>query len=236
MFGELKSKIEVCLTESYKKNKIKDHLFIFEELVLKNKNISKIFFIYDELSSKKELQESLATEFIHESITVYENTLNKIAPIHIKELKMWVGNIKCKNNYQDIDNLFSKNILSLESKIQSKKIILETLKSKKDKKKEVINVPLKSMINVANRTVTKFIESLTESEKKELKTILNIPKEKLIENYNETKLFVLEKLEEQKKNSDNETLKTIDLVMEKIQTESFNELNYYKLKQLKGDL
>ena len=39
----LKSKIEKYLTESYKKNNLKDNLFVFEELVLKNKNISKIF-------------------------------------------------------------------------------------------------------------------------------------------------------------------------------------------------
>ncbi len=42
MFGELKSKIETYLTESYKKGTLKDNLFVFEELVLKNKNISKI--------------------------------------------------------------------------------------------------------------------------------------------------------------------------------------------------
>ena len=39
MFGELKSKIETHLTESYKKGTLKDNLFVFEELVLKNKNI-----------------------------------------------------------------------------------------------------------------------------------------------------------------------------------------------------
>ena len=64
MFGELKSKIEIYLSESYKKGTLKDNLFIFEELVLKNKNISRIFFLYDELSTKKGLQESIVNEFI----------------------------------------------------------------------------------------------------------------------------------------------------------------------------
>ena len=36
-------------------------------------------------------------------------------------------------------------------------------------KKEIINVPLKSMVNVANKTVEKYIQSLSESERKELK-------------------------------------------------------------------
>ena len=42
MFGELKTKIESYLTESYQKQTLKDNLFVFEQLVLKNKNISKI--------------------------------------------------------------------------------------------------------------------------------------------------------------------------------------------------
>ena len=198
MFGELKSKIEIYLSESYKKGTLKDNLFIFEELVLKNKNISRIFFLYDELSTKKGLQESIVNEFINESITAYENLTNKVNPYSLKEIKMWVGHIKCENKYKEIDNLFSTNVLTLESKIKSKKIICEILKTKEQEKKEIINVPLKSMLNVANKTVGKFISSLKESEQKELKKILSTPKTQLIENYNDTKDLVLEKLNEKK--------------------------------------
>ena len=123
MFGELKSKIETYLSESYRGNKLKDSLFVFEQLVLKNKNVSKIFFLYDELSDKKGLSESVANEFINESITAYENLHNKIKQTTIKELKAWVGHVKCENKYKEIDNLFSTNILTLESKIKSKRLI-----------------------------------------------------------------------------------------------------------------
>ena len=237
MFGELKSKIESYLTESYKKNRLKDSIFVFEELVLKNKNLSKIFFLYDELSDNKGLNESVANEFLNESIVAYENLVNKVRPSQIKELKMWIGHVQCKNQYQEIDNLFSKNILTLESKIKSKKIIVENLKSKKEQKTEIINVPLKSMVNVANKTVENFVSSLNESERKELKKILSTPKETLIEQYNLEKKTVIEKLDNQKdKESDLETIKTIDQVLGKLQTESFSELNYYKLKQLNEGL
>lgn len=237
MFGELKSKIEIYLSESYKKGTLKDNLFIFEELVLKNKNISRIFFLYDELSTKKGLQESIVNEFINESITAYENLTNKVNPYSLKEIKMWVGHIKCENKYKEIDNLFSTNVLTLESKIKSKKIICEILKTKEQEKKEIINVPLKSMLNVANKTVGKFISSLKESEQKELKKILSTPKTQLIENYNDDKDLVLEKLNEKKNNeNDSDTINTIDQVLLKIQKESFSELNYYHLKQLKESL
>lgn len=235
-FGELKSKIETCLTESYKNKNLKRDLFVFEELVLKNKNISQVFFLYDELSSNKGLSESVANEFINESITAYENLVNKITPNQIKELKSWVGHIKCENTYKNIDELFFLNVLTLENKIKSKKTILESLKNTPQSQKEIIEVPLNSMVNVANKTVEKFISSLSESEQKELKTILSTPKETLVENYNKIKDEVLNKLNGKKKESDSETQETINKVLNKLQTESFNELNYYKLKQLNGDL
>lgn len=237
MFGEIKSKIETYLVESYKENRFKSSLFVFEELVLKNKNISKIFFLYDELKDQKGLNESVANEFIHESITAYENLINKVKPIHIQELNAWVGHVVCENKYQEIDNLFSTNVLTLENKIKSKKVILENLKTKKEDQKEIIKVPLKSMANVANKTIDKYISSLTESEQKELKLILSTPKETLIENYNNEKENVISKLTKQKNNeSDSETISTIDQVLNKLQTESFSELNYYKLKQLNEGL
>jgi len=237
MFGEIKSKIETYLVESYKENRFKSSLFVFEELVLKNKNISKIFFLYDELKDQKGLNESVANEFIHESITAYENLINKVKPVHIQELNAWVGHVVCENKYQEIDNLFSTNVLTLENKIKSKKVILENLKTKKEDQKEIIKVPLKSMVNVANKTIDKYIASLTESEQKELKVILSTPKETLIENYNTEKENVISKLTNQKNNeSDSDTISTIDEVLNKLQTESFSELNYYKLKQLNEGL
>jgi hypothetical protein len=235
-FGELKSKIETCLTESYKNKNLRRDLFVFEELVLKNKNISQVFFIYDELSSNKGLSESVGNEFINESITAYENLVNKITPNQIKELKAWVGHIKCENTYKNIDDLFSSNVLTLENKIKSKKTILESLKNKPQEQKEVIEVPLNSMVKVANKTVENFISSLTESEQKELKTILSTPKETLVEDYSKIKDEVISKLTKQKNDSDTETSSTIDQVLNKLQTESFNELNYYKLRQLNGGL
>jgi len=236
-FGELKSKIETYLTESYKKNTFKDSLFIFEELIIKNKNISKIFFLYDELSDNKGLNESVANDYLNESIIAYENLINKIIPNQVREIKVWVGHVKCENKYQEIDNLFSSSLLTLENKIKSKKIIVESLKQNKKVQKEIINVPLKSMINVANKTVKNFVSSLEESERKELKKILSIPKETLVENYNKEKTIAFEKLNDQKeKETDQTTINTIDQVLGKLQTESFSELNYYKLKQLNEGL
>jgi len=237
MFGELKSKVETYLTESYKSNKLKDSLFVFEQLVLKNKNVSKIFFLYDELSDKKGLSESVANEFINQSIVAYENLYNKIKPSTIKDLKSWVGHVKCENRYKEIDNLFSSNILTLENKIKSKRLIKESLVSKPQTQKETIKVPLKTMINVANKTVGNFISSLSEEERKELKTLLSESKEVIEEKYNNEKKIVLEKLNSKKiAEKESDTIKTIDQVIEKLQKESFSEIAYFKLKNLNEGL
>lgn len=237
MFGELKSKIESYLVESYKKNNLKRDLFVFEQLVLKNKNISKVFYLYDELSDKKGLSESVANEFINESIVAYENLVNKIKPKQIQELKSWVGHIKTINKYSQIDNLFSSNILALENKIKSKKTIIESLSKIGEKKNETIKVPLKTMVRIANKTVENFISSLNENDKKNLVEFLKIPKETINENYIKDKEVVLNKLEERKnKENDDSTIKTIDQVIEKLQKESFSEINYFKLKSLNEGL
>ena len=236
-FGELKSKIEKCLTESYTKNSVKKDLFVFKELVLKNKNVSKLFYLYDELSSKKGLSEDVASEYVNQSITLFENTINKISTKELNEIKDWVGHIKSNNEYSDIDNLFSTGLLNLESKIKSKKVIVEGLqKQNLVEEKEFIKVPLNAMTNVANKTIKSYISNLNESEQKEVLQILNTPKEKLQQKYEITKEIVLEKLEKQKEAGDSETKQTIDEVVKKLTTEQFNELNYFKLKNLSEGL
>jgi len=126
-FGKLKSKIENKLVESYKNNTTKTEILKFNSVVLKNKNISKLFYLYDELNSNKGLSESIANEFINKSISIYENTINKISNKDIKPITDWVYGSDYNNEYDVIDDLFSNGITKLEEKITSKKIILENM-------------------------------------------------------------------------------------------------------------
>ena len=59
----------------------------------------------------------------------------------------------------------------------------------------------------------------------------------LLIQFSEVNYFDIEKLSNKKQNeTDKETINTIDQVLSKIQTESFSELNYYKLKNLNEGL
>ena len=127
-FGILKSKIENVLLESYKKNTFKDELKTFKKLVIENKNVAKIFYLYDELSSPKGLNESYVNEFINESVKLYEKSISKITKSELKELNEWVKNSTVENSYSKIDDLFTSDVLTIESRIKSKKLISETLR------------------------------------------------------------------------------------------------------------
>jgi len=236
-FGIIKSKIEDCLVESYKKDSLKRDMFVFEELVLKNKSLSTLYFLYDELSKNKGLNESIVNEYINESIILFENTISKVNPKDTMAIIQWVGYIVSENRYQDIDNLFNNNATTIEEKLRSKKTISENLKKVPSKVKDVIDVPLKSMVEVANKTINSYLDSLTEGEKKQLTTLLTTPDDKLNKKYEFLKEDVIEKLETLlSENDDSETNQKITETIEKLQTENYDKLNYFKLKQLNENI
>jgi hypothetical protein len=236
-FGLLKSKIENVLLESYKKNTFKEEMKIFKKLVIENKNISKLLFLYDELSSPKGLEESIASEFMLESIIRYENLINKIEPKKLNELQSWVSKVTCENKYNDIDNLFSQEVVDFDIRLKSKKTIKEGLKSIPTTKKSEIKLPLSTMVNVANRTISNYIETLEESDKKELINLLSSDIADLEKEFEQIKEDVVKKLTTLKESvEDDETKTKVDETLEKINSEKFDKLSYFKLKNLKETL
>jgi len=235
-FGILKSKIEKVLLESYSNDTFKDELKNFKKLVLENKNISKIFYLYDELSSKKGLKENTVNDYIHECVTMYENTINKIKSSELNNLKTWVGNVKSENLYETVDGLFSTDVLTIESKIKSKKLIKESLMVPKPINKEIIQLPLTTMVSVANKTISSYINGLNESEKKDLMKFLSTDDSVLKENFDSIKGEVIVKLKTLQEGSDIGTLNTITETIEKVESEKYDKLSYFKLKNLKETL
>jgi hypothetical protein len=236
-FGKLKSKIENKLVESYKNDTIKTDMSKFNSLVLKNKNVSKLFYLYDELTTNKGLNESIANEYINQSITAYENSINKISPKDLKELNLWLEGSEYNNEYDVVDNLFSTGITKLEEKITSKKTILETITKSPKENKEVINVPLKTMVGIANKTISNYVSNLSESDQKKLKTILSSNEDELKEKYNSLKESVISKLEKiQESEQDKEVGNAINETIEKVSSESFDKLTYLKLQELNNNL
>lgn len=237
-FGILKSKIENVLLESYKNNTFKNELKTFKKLVIENKNVAKIFYLYDELSSPKGLNESYVNEFINESVKLYEKSISKITKTELKELNEWVKNSTVENSYSNVDDLFTSDVLTIESRIKSKNLISETLRKLPiTNTTKGIELPLSTMVSVANKTIKNYIDGLNESDKKELINLLSEDDSTLTEKYNTIKESVVEKLNNMKESSEDNSVKSrIDETLSKVISEKFDKLSYFKLKNLNENL
>ena len=234
--GVLKSRVEKLLSESYGKGTFKEEIKNFNRNVLSNKNISKLFFLYDELSTNKGYDQKLAEDFVFESITMFENIINKTDKKDLEKLKKWSIGINSHNQYTDIDNLFynSGDVLHLENKVRSKKLIVEGLKKTPIvENKETINLPLSSMVKVANKSIEEFVSNLNESEKKELNLFLKEDVSVLVEKFENLKDEAVVKLVVVLESESDESVKsTINETIDNIKTKKFDRLEYFKLKNL----
>lgn len=236
-FGTIKSKIETLLTKSYANNTFKKELSFFKTNVLENKNISKLYYLYDDLNSNKGLDKTIVESYVNESITMFNNISKKIKLEDLNKLKMWVKDIKSDNQYSHIDNLFSNSILTLESKINSKKAIFESLMKQPIVIQESPKVPIKTLISIANKSITNYVNNLSESDKRELVDLLSQDDKQLMENFEPLKSSVISKLSSLKRdNTDYETGKKINETIQKVQSEQYDKLSYFKLKGLNDNL
>ena len=72
-FGQIKSIIENNLLESYKnEQEFKKSLKEFKHNVLNNKNMSKLYSLYDQLTTPQGLTETDAKDFLEEGITLIQ--------------------------------------------------------------------------------------------------------------------------------------------------------------------
>lgn len=239
-FGQLKSSVETLLTESFVKKSLNKELKNFKKLVLENKNITKLFFLYDELNSKKGLKKDIVDDYINECIKIYENTINKISPKELTKLQLWIesNKINSENRFSQIDNLLSSNILTLESKIESRNVIKENLqKTEVKQSKEIINLPISTMVQMANKTIENHIQGLNESEKKELIQLLSQDDKTLNEEFNKLQESVISKLNTLKESTEDNSIKTkIEETLSKVSQEKYDKLNFFKLKNLSENL
>ena len=180
----------------------------------------------------------MANSYINECITIYENTVNKINDKSLVGLNKWVSNTKSENIYEDVDNLFTNDVLNITGKIESRKNISENLQ------KEIVlesnysgNVPFESMVKIVNKTAKNYIESLNESDKRELMVILTEDKKVLKEKFDTLKVKSIESLNKIISDETDDNVKSrIQETITKLTSESFTELGYYKLTKLNENL
>ena len=230
-FGQIKSLIEKNLIESYKSEKeFKKSLKEFKHNVLNNKHMAKLYSLYDQLSTPQGLNESDAKDFLEEGV----NLIQQILP-NIKLPKTLSENIE--NKYSDIDSLVYSNKLNLLERVNSKKYITNVLISNETPIKESVNLPLKSMVSIANQTLQKYIDTLDESSKKEFIQLISEDTETLENKFETIRESAITKLNSMLEKEQEFELKTkLSETIDKLKTEKFDQLNFLKLKNLEESI
>jgi len=226
-FGKIKSLIERNLLESYGNEKdFKRILKEFKYNVLRDKNLSKIYSIYDQLSSPQGLKEQEAKDFLQEGVNLLKELLPSVKlPKTIDE--------SVENKYQKIDVLVYTNKVQLSERIECRREILNTLMSPKVERKDSINIPIKTMVNVANQTLRTYLDGLDETTKKEIFKLISEDSKKLETEFQTLKESAMSKLTKILENENESEMKDkITETIDRIKSEKFDQVNFMKMKSL----
>jgi hypothetical protein len=239
-FGTIKTKIEKASIGLYGKPEFKTYMSQLKTMVLENKDLSELYYIYDDLSKKKGLSNDIATDYINESIE-YSQILIENNERSLKNVDEWISSIvkKSVNNYKDIDvTIYNKSIKNLETVLESKKRIINTIISEdKVKIKESINLPLNTMLRVANDRLNKELSNISESERKELIGLSSLSDKAIKLEIDTLKENVISNLKTSLNESKEKDLKdTIENTIKKISESKYDKYNLYQLRKLNQGL
>jgi hypothetical protein len=236
-FGTIKTKIEKASAELYKKPNFKRFMTELKVMVLENKDVSELYYIYDDLSNSKGLPKDIVDDYINESLE-YSEILIESSSKYLNNLDKWVSRYTNQktNEYKDIDNaIYNKSIRNLESILESKNNIKKTLISeiKLENVNESVILPISTMVKIANETLKKEVSNLNESERKELDRVLSLTTDEVKKEMETLKENVIKGLKTTLNESKESDLSnTIQTTIDKINDAKCDHYNLYKLRKL----
>lgn len=230
-FGKVKTIIENNLSESVKDKKIfKENIKNFKKHILSDKNLSKLYVLYGDLSKPRGLSESGAKTYLDEGIDWAKKLINKSKiPVILNKTDI--------NEYENIDKLVYESTKNVEELVGIKKDILNILMQPIRLNENKINLPISSMVKVVNTKVNEYINTLNEETKKEILALLKEDRNKLNDDFKSLKSDTEKKLIELSLNETNVEVKAKILkAIDKVKSDKFDILNYYEIKNLNKSL
>ena len=231
-FGQLLSKIEGLMINSYVNETTKIELKNFKKLVLENKNASTMFYIYTELSKKKGYDKTLSEAYINESLRQVEKIIPKL---NTQKIEYWVKDVVSENNYKDIDNLIYNTPDKIMENVESRNTLIKTL-SETTEVKTAIQLPMETLLNIANREISSYIENLDEDSKRDLSKVLMTEDTELSKEFEELKTKTIHSLSNLNESMDESTTKKLQETIQQIKGEVFSKINYVKLYNLYNNI
>jgi len=231
-FGQLLSKIEGLMVNSYVNETTKFEVRNFKKLVLENKNVSTMFYIYTELSKKKGYDKTLSEAYINESLRQVEKILPKL---NTQKIEYWVKDVVSENNYKNIDNLIYNSPDKIMENVESRNTLIKTL-SETTEVKTAIQLPMETLLNIANREISSYIENLDEDSKRDLSKVLMTEDTELSKEFEELKTKTIHSLSKLNESMDESTTKKLQETIQQIKGEVFSKINYVKLYNLYNNI
>ena len=227
-FGQLLSKIEGLMVNSYVNETTKFEVRNFKKLVLENKNVSTMFYIYTELSKKKGYDKTLSESYINESLRQVEKILPKL---NTQKIEYWVKDVVSENNYKNIDNLIYNSPDKIMENVESRKTLIETTEVK-----TAIQLPMETLLNIANKEISSYIENLDEDSKRDLSKVLMTEDAELSKEFEELKTKTINSLSNLNESMDESTTKKLQETINQIKGEEFSKINYVRLYNLYNNI
>lgn len=226
-FGEVKSIIEESLLESYKEPKdFKKVMNEFHQNVLTNKPISKLYSLYDDLTNPKGFTEEESKEYLEEGIKLIQTILST------SKLPKFTSK-NTDNKYSDLDTLVYTKNLSISERVKARKNLIKNLMGKTSNVSESINLPISSMVSIANQTMKSYVDNMDESSKKDFLRVVASDPKSLEDEFTKIRESAISKLQTLL-NSENEfEIKTkISETIDRLKNEEFNQMNFVRLSSL----
>ena len=220
------------MINSYVNETTKLELRNFKKLVLENKNASTMFYIYTELSKKNGYDKTLAEAYINESLRQVEKLLPKL---NTQKIEYWVKDVVSENNYKDIDNLIYNSSDKIMENVESRKTLIKNL-SETTEVKTAIQLPMETLMNIANREISSYIENLDEDSKRDLSKVLMTEDVELSKEFEDLKVKTIHSLNGINESMDDITIKKLQETINQIKGEEFSKINYVKLYNLYNNI
>ena len=234
-FGVIKTLVENKLIESFRQDSLKSDMNLFNKKLLKNKDFCKMMSIYDNLNENKGLDKETSRYLVDDLF--FEFNKLKLSEQTLNFIKSWTKDIVVENKYEIIDNLLYIDLSNPEKKSLAKKSVVESLsKTKPIVEGTKSNVPISSLLKIANSTAEKYLDNLNESERNSVKEILTSNDENLKTKFTELKETAIQKIDTIISESDEELTKVLVETKERLSNVKPSKKEYIKLLNLTQNL
>jgi hypothetical protein len=242
-FGHYKKSIDSILESSYTDKKLfKENFHVIMGAMKLSKDFREFFTLYNDFESSS-LNENTLEEYINESVNYLRpkiKNLKVVCGVLDKVFSKRKNLIKLNENkiYDNLDYLiFKTGVKTLNKRIETKKELVESIKSRKTTSKLETGLSPKVLAYSLSENFNKQFSTLGTEEKQMISEIINLKTEEVSKNFTKNKDSIIGKINTLVKESkDDNLIARLIETKNKVITMENSKLSLLQLKQLKNDL